>query len=87
MPDDYEYYSTYDENASGDIPLAERIREWLWTYELMIDFIKPTPHPYWIFNNIQIASLLGLVYYLWLMRKNYKFKENVTLDQDSISKT
>lgn len=28
-----------------------------------IDFIKPTPHPYGGFNNIQIAALAGLLYY------------------------
>jgi phosphatidylglycerol---prolipoprotein diacylglyceryl transferase len=38
-------------------------------FRFFIDFIKPTPHPYWIFNNIQIASLLGIIYYIWLMMK------------------
>ncbi|WHY88137.1 prolipoprotein diacylglyceryl transferase [Neobacillus novalis] len=41
---------------------------YLW-FRLMIDFIKPTPHPYWILNNIQLASLLGIAYYLWLINK------------------
>ncbi|MFJ5713225.1 prolipoprotein diacylglyceryl transferase [Neobacillus sp. NPDC093127] len=39
------------------------------SFRLMIDFIKPTPHPYWILNNIQLASLLGIAYYLWLINK------------------
>ncbi|MFF2449702.1 prolipoprotein diacylglyceryl transferase [Neobacillus sp. NPDC058068] len=39
------------------------------SFRLMIDFIKPTPHPYWILNNIQLASLLGITYYLWLINK------------------
>lgn len=38
-------------------------------FRFWIDFIKPTPHPYFYLNNIQIVSLLGLVYYVWLMRK------------------
>ncbi|MFJ7729198.1 prolipoprotein diacylglyceryl transferase [Neobacillus sp. NPDC097160] len=39
-------------------------------FRFIIDFIKPTPHPYWILNNIQLASLLGIMYYLWLINKN-----------------
>ncbi|MGG1678656.1 prolipoprotein diacylglyceryl transferase [Neobacillus sp. NRS-1170] len=39
------------------------------TFRFMIDFIKPTPHPYWILNNIQLASLLGIAYYIWLINK------------------
>ncbi|WP_066068816.1 prolipoprotein diacylglyceryl transferase [Neobacillus soli] len=39
------------------------------SFRFMIDFIKPTPHPYWILNNIQLASLLGIAYYLWLINK------------------
>lgn len=38
-------------------------------FRLVIDFIKPTPHPYWILNNIQLASLLGMTYYIWLINK------------------
>lgn len=38
-------------------------------FRFLIDFIKPTPHPYFHLNNIQVVSLLGLVYYVWLMRK------------------
>ncbi|MFK9094998.1 prolipoprotein diacylglyceryl transferase [Bacillus salipaludis] len=38
-------------------------------FRFLIDFIKPTPHPYWILNNIQLASLLGIMYYLWLINK------------------
>ncbi|MCX7570260.1 prolipoprotein diacylglyceryl transferase [Tumebacillus sp. DT12] len=32
-------------------------------FRLCADFIKPTPHEYWIFNNIQLAALAGLLYY------------------------
>lgn len=39
------------------------------TFRFMIDFIKPTPHPYWLLNNIQVASLLGILYYIWLINK------------------
>jgi phosphatidylglycerol:prolipoprotein diacylglycerol transferase len=38
-------------------------------FRFFIDFIKPTPHPYWIMNNIQVASILGIVYYIWLINK------------------
>lgn len=38
-------------------------------FRLVIDFIKPTPEPYWIFNNIQLASLLGIGYYIQLLIK------------------
>lgn len=38
-------------------------------FRFFIDFIKPTPHPYWIFNNIQLASLVGIAYYIWLISK------------------
>jgi phosphatidylglycerol:prolipoprotein diacylglycerol transferase len=43
-------------------------------FRFLIDFIKPTPHPYWVLNNIQVASLLGIVYYMWLMMKNQTAK-------------
>lgn len=32
-----------------------------------IDFIKPTPHPYFGFNNIQLAALAGMAYYARLI--------------------
>ncbi|WP_251549196.1 prolipoprotein diacylglyceryl transferase [Neobacillus muris] len=38
-------------------------------FRFLIDFIKPTPHPYWLLNNIQVASLLGIIYYIWLIHK------------------
>lgn len=38
-------------------------------FRLLIDFIKPTPHPYFIFNNIQVACILGIFYYALLIRK------------------
>ncbi|WP_075981625.1 prolipoprotein diacylglyceryl transferase [Bacillus massilinigeriensis] len=41
-------------------------------FRLMIDFIKPTPHPYLQLNNIQIASLLGILYYIWLIRRKHQ---------------
>ena len=39
------------------------------SFRLLMDFIKPTPHPYFIFNNIQVACMLGIVYYALLIRK------------------
>ncbi|ULT58633.1 prolipoprotein diacylglyceryl transferase [Neobacillus drentensis] len=38
-------------------------------FRFLIDFIKPTPHPYFILNNIQLASLLGIIYYIALVLK------------------
>ena len=40
MSNDYEYYKTYDDDAKGDINLEGQIRDWFWTMELMIEFIK-----------------------------------------------
>ncbi|MFB6467056.1 prolipoprotein diacylglyceryl transferase [Cytobacillus sp. Hz8] len=41
------------------------------SFRFIIDFIKPTPHSYLILNNIQIASLIGMIYYIWLIRRKY----------------
>ncbi|QQZ11226.1 prolipoprotein diacylglyceryl transferase [Heyndrickxia vini] len=41
-------------------------------FRLIIDFIKPTPHPYFYLNNIQVACLIGIVYYIHLMIKKGK---------------
>lgn len=38
-------------------------------FRFSIDFIKPTPHPYFSLNNIQVASLIGIIYYITLMRR------------------
>jgi phosphatidylglycerol:prolipoprotein diacylglycerol transferase len=38
-------------------------------FRFFIDMIKPTPHPFFGFNNIQIACLAGLVYYAPLLKK------------------
>ena len=38
-------------------------------FRLLIDFIKPTPHPYLIFNNVQMAAILGLIYYSRFIRR------------------
>lgn len=38
-------------------------------FRFVIDFIKPTPHPYLGLNNIQLACLIGLIYYIVLMNK------------------
>jgi prolipoprotein diacylglyceryltransferase len=39
------------------------------SFRLLIDFIKPTPHPYLGLNNIQLACLAGLIYYVFLLSK------------------
>lgn len=41
-------------------------------FRLWIDFIKPTPHPYLLLNNIQVAAILGLIYYFFLIQKKRK---------------
>ena len=40
MNPEYEYYGTYDEGASGDVNLEGQIRDFLWTMELMFDYIS-----------------------------------------------
>ena len=40
MNPEYEYYGTYDENASGDVNLEGQIRDFLWTMELMFDYVE-----------------------------------------------
>ncbi|OXM83853.1 prolipoprotein diacylglyceryl transferase [Paenibacillus rigui] len=45
-----------------------------------IDFIKPTPHPFLGLNNIQLASLVGLIYYVsvlckWVGKTHGHYKE------------
>lgn len=36
-------------------------------FRFVIEFIKPTPHPYIGLNNIQLACIAGLIYYGWLL--------------------
>jgi len=38
-------------------------------FRLLIDFIKPTPHPYGGLNQIQLACILGIIYYITLVRR------------------
>jgi phosphatidylglycerol:prolipoprotein diacylglycerol transferase len=37
------------------------------TFRLAVEFIKPTPHPYWGLSNIQVACVLGVAYYVRCM--------------------
>lgn len=37
-------------------------------FRLLIDFMKPTVHPYFGLNNVQVACLLGLIYYGFVLR-------------------
>jgi phosphatidylglycerol---prolipoprotein diacylglyceryl transferase len=41
-------------------------------FRFFIDFIKPTPHPYGIFNHIQIAAAAGVIYYIVLINRKRK---------------
>ncbi|MBL0388214.1 prolipoprotein diacylglyceryl transferase [Tumebacillus sp. ITR2] len=38
-------------------------------FRLGVEFIKPVPHVYWIFSNIQLAAMLGLIHYYRLLRQ------------------
>ena len=40
MNPEYEYYGTYDDNAAGDVNLEGQIRDFLWTMELMFDYVE-----------------------------------------------
>jgi phosphatidylglycerol---prolipoprotein diacylglyceryl transferase len=50
-------------------------------FRLGIDFVKPTPHPYLGLNNIQLACLIGLIYYIGLMRKWLRAPHNPQLEE------
>lgn len=39
------------------------------SFRFVIDFIKPTPHPFFGLNNIQLACVVGLIYYMFLLYK------------------
>jgi phosphatidylglycerol---prolipoprotein diacylglyceryl transferase len=39
------------------------------SFRLLIDFIKPTIHPYFGLNNVQVACLSGLIYYAFVVRR------------------
>ncbi len=63
---------TKDTNASGGY-VSGRLFQWFMfgylSFRLLIEFIKPTLHPYWGLNNIQLACIVGLIYYGWLLMK------------------
>ncbi|MHA2142464.1 MAG: L-2-amino-thiazoline-4-carboxylic acid hydrolase [Candidatus Thorarchaeota archaeon] len=40
MDSEYEYYGTYNEDATGEINLEGQIRDFLWTIELMFDYVE-----------------------------------------------
>lgn len=48
-------------------------------FRFIIDFIKPTPHPYLYLNNVQVAALLGMIYYIILIR--HKGKKKLTIEK------
>ncbi len=50
-------------------------------FRLGIDFIKPTPHPYLGLNNIQLACLAGLIYYISIMRKWLQPPHNTRMEE------
>ncbi|HIW31298.1 MAG TPA: prolipoprotein diacylglyceryl transferase, partial [Candidatus Paenibacillus intestinavium] len=51
------------------------------TFRFAIDFIKPTPHPYFGLNNMQIACLVALIYYgsllyQWIGKPHQPYSED-----------
>ncbi|MFD2673482.1 prolipoprotein diacylglyceryl transferase [Marinicrinis sediminis] len=46
------------------------------SYRLLIDFIKPTFTAYGPFTSIQLAALLGIIYYLYLIQRSYLRERN-----------
>lgn len=50
-------------------------------FRFVIDFIKPTPHPYFGLNNIQLACLAGLIYYISLMSKWLGKRQNGYMEE------
>ncbi|MFD1887712.1 prolipoprotein diacylglyceryl transferase [Paenibacillus wenxiniae] len=63
---------TKDTNVSSGY-VSGRLFQWFMFgylgFRLLIEFIKPTLHPYWGLNNIQLACIAGLIYYSWLLLK------------------
>ncbi|MCD7036242.1 prolipoprotein diacylglyceryl transferase [Metabacillus sp. GX 13764] len=49
------------------------------TFRLFIDFIKPTPDLFLNMNNIQLASIAGILYYIQLVARKAKAIERSTL--------
>lgn len=57
----------------GAVPAGRLFQLFMAGYLLFrfgIDFIKPTIHPYLGLNNIQLACLAGLAYYVWLLTRS-----------------
>jgi phosphatidylglycerol---prolipoprotein diacylglyceryl transferase len=51
-------------------------------FRFFIDFIKPTPHPYYHLNNIQLACIIGLIYYVQLTIKKEKIRYRASNNQE-----
>ncbi len=47
------------------------------SFRFFIDFIKPTPHPYLVLNNVQLACIAGLIYYSLLIARKIKTIEEI----------
>lgn len=65
------YRRSRDSVLSADDYVSGRMFQWFMAgylfFRLAVEFIKPTPHPYLGLNNIQLACIAGLVYYVWLL--------------------
>ncbi|WP_322906117.1 prolipoprotein diacylglyceryl transferase [Paenibacillus sp. SGZ-1009] len=59
--------------ASASSYVSGRLFQWFMfgylSFRFLIDYIKPTLHPYWGMNNIQLACIAGLLYYGWLLTR------------------
>ncbi|WP_078551486.1 prolipoprotein diacylglyceryl transferase [Bacillus alkalicellulosilyticus] len=42
------------------------------SFRFVIEFIKPIPTSYGVLNHIQIAAILGLLYYVYLLSRKWK---------------
>lgn len=58
-------------NVRSELPDGARFQMFMVGYlafRLLIEFIKPTPHPYFGLSNIQWASIFGILYYIPRLR-------------------
>ncbi|WP_211748456.1 prolipoprotein diacylglyceryl transferase family protein [Paenibacillus sp. Marseille-Q4541] len=47
-------------------------------FRFVIEWIKPTLHPYLGLNNIQLACIAGLIYYAWLIRSKNNLDQKIS---------
>ncbi|GAB6928958.1 prolipoprotein diacylglyceryl transferase [Paenibacillus sp. JCM 10914] len=77
-------YPLYRQSRGRGLPssldgyVSGRMFQWFMAgyllFRLVMEWIKPTPHPYFGLNNIQLACIAGLIYYGWLIAVKDKDK-------------